>query len=148
MENVKYSSYAPSILRLFLGMLFIIPGFQKLANPSMIIGMLGGLGFPAPNLFGWLLLLSEIGFGTLILIGWKLNYTVWPLVTILGVATMTVHIPAFFEAAPMALITVILHLLAIAALINLYLSGPGAFAVKRFKVVLTEEKPVAEAEQE
>ena len=130
MSEYKYQDYAPSVLRLVLGILFIVPGLQKLMNPGMIIGMLEGLGFPAAGFFGWVLLLSEIVFGVAILVGWKLRYTVWPLVAILAIATFSVHLPAFFASKPMALISVFFHLLGIAALVSLYLSGPGKISVK------------------
>jgi len=101
---------------------------MKLTNPSMIIGMLGGLGFPAPVFWGWLLLLSEIFFGASVLIGWKVRHTVWPLVIVLAVATVTVHLPSM-ASNPAGLLDVLFRLLGIAALINLHLNGPGAVAV-------------------
>ena len=133
MENKcdnKCAAYAPLVLRLGLGLLFVIPGLQKLANPAMIAGMLGDLGFPAPLFFGWVLLLSEIVFGATVLAGWRLKYTVWPLVIIAAVALFTVHFPAWLAKQPMALISVLFHLLGIAALVSLYFSGSGAYAVK------------------
>ena len=123
--------YAPSVLRLALGLVFIIPGLQKLANPAMIAGMLQGMGFPAPTLLGWLVLLAEIIFGVAVLVGWKVKKTVWPLVVILAVALISVHIPAWMAAKPMALIGVLFHLLGIAALVSLYLSGPGAKSINK-----------------
>lgn len=125
------SKYAPLLLRISLGLLFILPGFQKLANPEMIIGMLGGLGFPAAGFFGWLLILIEIIFGFTILIGWKLRKTVWPLVVILAIALFTVQFPAWFSKQPMAMISVLFHILGIAALISLHYSGPGAAAASK-----------------
>ncbi|MEK6951024.1 MAG: DoxX family protein [Nanoarchaeota archaeon] len=124
------SKYGPTILRVVLGLLFILPGLNKLANPGMIIGMLGQLGFPAAGLFGWILLLSEILFGAAVLVGWKLRYTVWPLVVVLAVATLLVGLPALAKD-PMAMINISFHLLGIAALISLYLTGAGAMAVKQ-----------------
>ena len=128
--ETKCAEYGPTILRLVLGLLFILPGFNKLMNPGMIIGMLGELGFPATSFFGWILILSEILFGISVLIGWKVKYTVWPLVIILAVATITVGLPAL-GSSPMAMINVIFHVLGIAALVSLYLSGPGAYAVEK-----------------
>jgi len=133
MENKcddKCAAYAPTVLRVALGLLFVIPGLQKLVNPAMIIGMLGDLGFPAPAFLGWVLLLSEIVFGAAVLAGWRLKYTVWPLVIIAVVALFTVHFPAWFAKQPMALISVLFHVLAAAALVSLYFSGAGAYAVK------------------
>lgn len=128
--NDKCAAYAPSVLRLALGLLFVIPGLQKLADPAGIAGMLGELGFPAPAFLGWVLLLSEIVFGAAVLAGWKLKHTVWPLVVITVVAMFTVHFPAWFAQKPMALISVLFHILAVAALVSLYFSGAGAYAVK------------------
>lgn len=124
------SEYGPTALRLVLGLLFLIPGFSKLANPDMIIGMLGGLGFPAPTFFGWVLLLSEIAFGASVFLGWKVKYTVWPLTIVLLVAVVTVYVPKL-ATDPMAMITILFHFLGIASLVNLALTGPGAFAVSK-----------------
>lgn len=130
MNENNYAKYGPTLLRAVLGLLFILPGLNKLGNPAMIIGMLGGLGFPAPAFFGWILLLSEILFGAAVLVGWKTKYTVWPLVVVLAVATLTVGLPAL-GTSPMAMINVSFHLLGIAALISLFLTGSGAVAVKQ-----------------
>ena len=130
MTEYKNSHYGPTLLRVVLGLLFIIPGLGKLANPAMIIGMLGQLGFPVATLLGWILLLSEIVFGAAVLTGWKTNYTVWPLVIVLAVATLTVGLPMLGKD-PMAMINVSFHVLGIAALISVYLTGPGAYAVKQ-----------------
>lgn len=123
-----YSEFGPTALRLVLGPLFLIPGIMKLMDPSMIIGMLGSLGFPAPTFFGWLLLLSEIVFGASVLVGWRTKQTVWPLVVVLVVAILSVHIPAM-ATNPMGLINVLFHLLGVAALLSVYFTGPGEWSV-------------------
>ncbi len=123
------SDYGPTVLRVALGLLFILPGLGKLSNPAMIVGMLGELGFPAAAFFGWVLLLSEIVFGAAVLVGWKTRYTVWPLAVVLAVATLIVGLPAL-GSSPMAMVNVLFHLLGIAALASIYLTGPGAYAQK------------------
>lgn len=120
------SKYGASLLRLTLGLLFVVAGIGKLLNPDGISGMLGGLGFPAPTFFAWLLLLSEIVFGLAVLVGWKLNYAVWPLVVILVVALLTVHLKTLGD--PMGTINVLFHLVGLAGLLSLYFTGPGAWA--------------------
>ena len=55
----KYAKYGPTILRIFLGFLFLVPGISKLMNPSGIISMLTGLGFPMATLLK-LLRLSKL----------------------------------------------------------------------------------------
>ncbi|MBI2672436.1 DoxX family protein, partial [Candidatus Woesearchaeota archaeon] len=61
MESSK--GYGLAILRIVIGILFLLPGIMKLMDPAGITGMLTGLGFPAPSLLAWVLLLSEIIFG-------------------------------------------------------------------------------------
>lgn len=127
MKTEKCCDLGPAVLRLVLGPLFVVPGVSKLLNPGMIIGMLGSLGFPAPVFFGWLLLLSEIVFGAAVFAGYKVKYVVWPLVLVLVVATITVYLPKL-ATDPMAIVNVLFHLLGVAALVNLYLSGAGKWA--------------------
>ncbi|MFT4303395.1 MAG: DoxX family protein [Candidatus Woesearchaeota archaeon] len=118
------SGYGATLLRLVLGLLFVVPGIDKLLG--MISGghMLAGmLGVPLT----WLVLLSEIAFGIAILIGFQLKYTVWPLVIILAAAIIMVNLPN--ATSVMGWLDVLFHLLGIAALISLYLTGPGKIAV-------------------
>ena len=124
--NDKMSHF---VLRVLLGLLFIVPGLGKLMDPAGIIGMLGNLGFPAPALFGWLLLLSEIVFGATVLIGYKVKWTAWPLVIVLAVATITVHLPTL--GTPMGPINVLFHLVGIAGLIVLACGNSGVWAVSK-----------------
>ncbi len=121
--------YGPTVLRLAVGLMFVLAGSYKLMNPAGIIGMLGDLSFPAPSFFGWLLLVSEIVFGAAVLVGWKLKYAVWPLVVVLGVATIFVVAPTVIKQ--MGFVNLFFHLLGIAALLSLYWSGPGALAVEK-----------------
>ena len=85
----------PALLRITLGLLFLISGLSKIMNPSMISGMLSGLGFPIAVVFAWILILVEIIFGILLLIGIKTEIAVWPLFIVLLVALLLVGIPSF-----------------------------------------------------
>ena len=123
------ASYGAAVLRMSLGLLFLLPGLGKLMNPAMIAGMLGGLGFPAPAFFGWLLLLSEIVFGAWLIAGWKVKYAVWPLMLVLVVATLTVHLAKV--ADPMGMITVLFHVVGIAGLVSVFLTGAGAWSLEK-----------------
>ena len=130
MVTHKYSEHGLALLRLCLAILFILPGLQKLSNPSMIIGVLGILGFGATVFFGWLLLLSEIVFGVAVLVGYKLKYTVWPLFVIMLVAIITVVVPAM-KGNPLAVPSLLFHILAMGGLVTLSLTGPGAYSVEK-----------------
>jgi putative oxidoreductase len=59
--------YAPTILRLFAGFVFLQYGLNKLPNPDGFATFVGSLGFPAPTLFAWLVIgLETIGAVALI----------------------------------------------------------------------------------
>ncbi|MBS3066567.1 DoxX family protein [Candidatus Pacearchaeota archaeon] len=121
----KYNEYGPTLIRVFLGLLLLIPGISKLMNPAGITGLLTGIGFPIPVLFAWIVILGEIIFGVTIIIGWKVKYTAWPLAIILAVAVITVAIPNM-NGNP---INLLFHLQAIAGLISLTLTGSGMWSI-------------------
>jgi putative oxidoreductase len=123
----NYSKYAPTVLRVALGMLFLIPGLTKLANPGMIQGMLTGMGMPVSGLLGWVVILAEVLGGAALIAGYKTKTAVWPLLAVLGVATVAVHLPALGES-PMSTVNLLFHILGLAGLVSIYLSGPGEHA--------------------
>lgn len=125
----QYHMYGHTLLRVTIGLLFVIMGYSKLTNPAGIIGMLGNIGFPAATFFGWLLLLSELVFGVLILVGYKVRYTAWPLAIILAVAALTVIIPGEGVGSASAFF----HYISIAALISLAWTGPGEWAISKIR---------------
>jgi putative oxidoreductase len=58
------------ILRVFAGLaLALAHGMGKIPPSEGFIGMIGGMGFPAPALFAWLAAIAEFGGGLLIAIG-------------------------------------------------------------------------------
>jgi len=129
MKDCKCEDYAPTVLRIFLGLLFLAPGLMKLMNPDSIIGMLGGMGFPLAALFGWIVIISEVLGGLALILGYKVKWAVWPLVIVLLVATITVAIPGL--SAPMGAIGLLWHILGIAGLISVFLSGAGALSLEK-----------------
>ncbi len=81
---------------ILLGLLMLIPGILKLVvmKPAAISSMLGGIVLFAwaPTFWAWVLILSEIVFGVLILARWNLKYTTIPPMIILAIATLFVTI--------------------------------------------------------
>tara|TARA_Y100000034_G_scaffold136712_1_gene215104 strand:- start:2488 stop:2877 length:390 start_codon:yes stop_codon:yes gene_type:complete len=121
--------FGHTLLRVTIGLLFFLAGYGKIQNPDGIIGMLGTLGFPAAAAFGWILILSELIFGALILIGYKVKVTAWPLAIILAIAWLTVTVPNSSIGSSDSLF----HLIGIAGLITIALTGPGKWAVSKAK---------------
>jgi len=116
-----------TLLRVTIGLLFLIMGITKIQGPEGIIGMLTGLGFPAPAFFGWILILSEIIFGALVFVGYKIKWTAWPLAIVLAVAWITVTVPDQGISSPLSFF----HLIGISGLITIALTGPGKWAVSK-----------------
>ncbi|MBW2965395.1 DoxX family protein, partial [Candidatus Woesearchaeota archaeon] len=121
--------YGPTLVRVFAGLLLMLAGLFKLAGPSKVTGMLSGLGFPLPAFFAWLLILTEVLFGLAVLVGYKVKYTVWPLVIVMAVAIFSVTIPGTLKSGSPT--NLMFHLLAIASLVSVYLTGPGPLALSR-----------------
>jgi putative oxidoreductase len=64
-----FAPYAPTLLRLVVGIVFFLHGWAKLQNPAGFIGFVGSLGFPVPVFFGWLVILLELAGGLLLILG-------------------------------------------------------------------------------
>ncbi len=130
MESKK-AAYGPMILRIFLGILFFVAGLGKIMNPPSVVDMLSGLGFPVPTFFAWILLLSELVFGLALIFGWKVRYSVWPLVIVLVVALLVVYLPDLDFQNQGNIMSILWHLVGLAGLVSLAFTGAGAAAVSR-----------------
>lgn len=121
----EYQEYGQGILRILLGLLFLIPGIDKLVgllgDGHMIAQMLGTSG-------AWILLIVEILFGIAVIIGWKLKFTPWPLAIVMLGAIFMAVIPGRAEN-PMWVINLLFHLVALAGLASVALGNKGAWTV-------------------
>lgn len=115
----------PALLRIALGLLFLVPGLSKLMYPSMTSGMLSGLGFPFAVVFTWMLILVEIIFGVMLLIGIKTEIAIWPLFIVLLVALLLVGIPSFNMTDVQSIMNILWHLIGLAGLLSISSTGPG-----------------------
>jgi putative oxidoreductase len=61
--------YAPTILRVVVGFVFLQYGLNKLGNPDGFAGFVGSLGFPAQAAFAWFIIGLEILGGVALIIG-------------------------------------------------------------------------------
>jgi len=80
--------------RILIGLMFLVAGILKVfvIKPAGVVGMLSGIGFPAPTVFAWILILSEIIFGACVLFNVQMKWAPIPLMIILLVATFTVYL--------------------------------------------------------
>tara|TARA_Y100000310_G_scaffold328112_1_gene395664 strand:+ start:262 stop:645 length:384 start_codon:yes stop_codon:yes gene_type:complete len=114
-----------ALLRITLGLLFLVPGLSKLMDPSGITGMLAGIGFPAAALFAWILIIVEILAGAALILGKKLKVATWALFIVLLVALLLVHFPAFDMANQGTVMDILWRLVGLGGLLSLQATGPG-----------------------
>ncbi len=110
-------------LRVTVGAVFLQMGWLKLQNPQMIIGMVNGLHLPFAGVLGWLVLLSELICGGLLVIGFWTKYAPIPLMIIMTVAFFGVHINDGLVLTTWAVIILFLSLGMFAT------SGPGNWSL-------------------
>ena len=114
-----------ALLRVTLGLLFLVPGLGKLMDPSGITGMLAGLGFPAAGLFAWILIIVEVLGGAALILGKKLDKVIWPLFIVLLGSILLVHFPVFDMSNQGSVMNVLWHLVGLGGLLSLHSTGPG-----------------------
>jgi putative oxidoreductase len=61
--------YAPAILRVVVGFIFLVYGLNKLQNPAGFEQMLTGLSFPAPAILSWFVTVLEVAGGAALIAG-------------------------------------------------------------------------------
>src|SRR3712207_1321607 len=121
----RLQGWGLTILRVVVGLVFFVHGFQKLYLMGFdgVAGMMEGLGVPAPGLFAVILTLVELLGGLALILGLFTRVAAIPLAIDMLVATLTVHLPNGFSVLPDGGDEVYLVLLA--ARVALAGGGPG-----------------------
>lgn len=135
-------AWAPVPLRLMLGISFLVHGAPKLFSPAFhdgFVGMLAGLGVPAPGLAAWAVGGVEFFGGLALLAGVAVPWAALLLLVDMVVATVTVHVPNGFNGIHITGMTdqgpvfgmpgAEYTLLFVAGLASLILSGPGRLSL-------------------
>lgn len=123
----NYRSWGLTILRVVVGIAFLMHGWQKLFvwHFAGVAGFLGHLGVPLPMVAAVVLTLVEFFGGAALVLGWFTRWAAWLIAIDMVVAILLVHLkggfflPQGFEYA----------LTLLAANIALALAGPGAASV-------------------
>lgn len=125
--NPAFLSLAPFVLRIALGLIFAMHGWQKLQNGVIgVSGMLGGLGFPIPTFFAVLLIAIELGGGILLILGLYTGFVARILALVALIAWLTVHTGKGFFVAGGGYEFI---MLIFAASISLAITGPGRWTI-------------------
>lgn len=96
------AAYNPTILlvgRVLMALLFVYFGYLKLSNFGGSVGYFTKWGFPAPQAMAVLAVIFELGFGLMLLVGWKTRWAAWALALYVVIATAVAHRFWTYEAA-------------------------------------------------
>ena len=124
----KWGDVAPLILRVTVGLVFAMHGWQKLTLMGIpgVTGFLTTLGFPLPGLFAILLIAAELGVGIAVILGFMTHWAAKALVVVALDALLTVHISHgfFLQTGGFEFILLILGVSA-----SLVITGPGKYSL-------------------
>jgi putative oxidoreductase len=90
----RYSEWAPTFLRLAIGVIFIAHGRMKLfGGLDQVEGMLTSMGFPLSGVFAIILACTEFFGGIFLLLGLFTRYAAALIFIVMAVAILKVHLP-------------------------------------------------------
>jgi putative oxidoreductase len=123
-DSPAYRNLALLIGRVLLGAIFVMAGWSKVSGIEGTTEMFGGIGFPVPVFFAWLVGLVEFVGGIGLVLG--IFTKIWSqlLAVVMLVAVLVVHIPAGDNLMAMGL-----PLSLLAATLVLSTTGGGAWKV-------------------
>jgi putative oxidoreductase len=122
----KWGAVAPLVLRVVVGVIFAMHGYQKLTMMGVpgVSGFLTMLGFPMPDVFAVLLIAAELGGGILLILGLFTHWTAKVLAFVALVALVTVHLSKGFFLPGYEFILLIL-----AASVSVMITGAGKYSL-------------------
>ena len=128
-KNVKdKANTGLSILRIYLGILFIAHGWMKVSGFAGTVGFMEGLGVPATSFFTLLATIAEFGGGILLLVGFFTRYAAFAIAIDMVVAIFLVHWPngffIFNNGYEFALVILI-------ACVALIINGAGKWSLEK-----------------
>lgn len=130
MATLARSDWGLFVLRVVVGIIFVMHGYPKLGAVEDVAGSFASLGVPAPLIAAWFITLLETVGGAALVIGF-----LTPLWSLLFIAHMAagiflVHLRNGFYVVGPGQGGIEFNLLLIAASLCLLLGGPGALAVQ------------------
>lgn len=120
-EN-KYYDIAPLLLRIGVGIIFIIAGWGKLNGIEGVTGFFGGLGIPLPGIMAWVVAIVEFVGGIMVLLGAYARIPYLLLAFVMVVALLTTKLGGEFSAARLDLMLLLANL-------ALFFMGSGKYSV-------------------
>lgn len=92
LEGLKsFDFFGLLLLRLYLFYIFWYAGTEKKGNFEDFSSWLTSLGLPFPELFTWLVIISEAGGALLLLVGLFVRWVTIPMLVIMSLAIFVIH---------------------------------------------------------
>lgn len=127
----RFSPYALTVLRVVVGVAFLLHGLPKLQNLAGIAGFFGSLGVPAPEIMAPIVAAIEVGGGLLLILGVATRYVNLLHIAVMFVAILTVKLGmGFIAAGDQPGVGYELDLLLLAGSLVMLTLGPGAISVE------------------
>ncbi|MEX0779025.1 MAG: DoxX family protein [Balneolales bacterium] len=121
-ELNKYHDLAILLLRLGVGVIFILAGWGKLTGITGPQAMFADLGIPASGIMAWVVAIIEFFGGLMVLTGTYIRFPTPLLSVIMVVAIITVKLPLGFNAMR-------IDLMLLVAALALFIMGSGRYSV-------------------
>jgi putative oxidoreductase len=128
-----FAPYTLTILRVLVGITFLLHGLPKLQGLGGFTGFVASLGFPLPGFFAILILALEVGGGLLLIAGVATRWVSLLFAIEMIVTTLLVKLPNLGFIAPPGAPNAgaELDLLLLAGALLLLTHGPGPLSVER-----------------
>jgi len=90
--NKTYNSWGAFILRIIVGIGFLVHGYAKLSNgPAGFTKLLHLVSVPAPEVMAWIAIISEVVGGIALILGAFVRIVSIPLIITMLTAIITIH---------------------------------------------------------
>jgi putative oxidoreductase len=106
----NYHDIAILILRLGVGVVFILAGWGKLTGIEGTVGFFGDIGIPAPGIMAWVVGIVEFFGGIMVLTGTYIRIPALLLATVMLVAIISTKLDRPFNAMRLDLMLLLMNL--------------------------------------
>lgn len=118
----KYHDVALLLLRIGVGLVFVIAGWGKITGIEGVQAFFGDIGIPLAGIMAWVVGIVEFLGGLMVLFGARIRIPALLLAIVMVVALLTVKLGGEFSAARIDLMLLLMNL-------SLFILGSGKYSV-------------------